>query len=107
MSSNRFLPAKTVKKTTYYALESEKIGQLSSQSLINAALMGFLSMQLNIHLPLVRAGRTMCGALTSRVSLLQVMQLVMSPAALLTDPIVAKYLRGIDSVGAYSETLTM
>jgi hypothetical protein len=37
----------------------------------------------------------------------QIMQLVLSPATMLMDPLVGKYLRGSDQVGIYEETLEM
>lgn len=43
----------------------------------------------------------------ARVGVPQIMQLVLSPATMLMDPLVGKYLRGVDKVGIYEETLDM
>lgn len=77
---------KSVKKTTYYQFEKEKAGQMAQQSLVNACLMAFMSYQFSIHLPLV-------------------MQVVLSPFGLITDPLLGRYVRGIEKVGAYDESL--
>lgn len=44
---------KTYKKTTYYAYEKEKAGQMGNSTLMNAGIMGFMSFKFDIHLPLV------------------------------------------------------
>lgn len=44
---------KKVKKTTYFDYESEKASQMASQTMVNAALMAFMSLKFDIHLPLV------------------------------------------------------
>jgi hypothetical protein len=44
---------KQVRKTTYYAYESEKVKQMTNQTLVNAAIMAFMSLTFDIHLPLV------------------------------------------------------
>lgn len=46
---------KQYRKTTYYVMEAEKASQMSSQTFVNAMLMGFLSYKMEVHLPLVRA----------------------------------------------------
>jgi len=61
---------------------------MSNSTLMNAAIMAFLSFQFEIHLPLI-------------------MQIVMTPASMLTDPLVARYVRGKEEVGLYDETLEM
>ena len=118
---------KTYKKTTYYAHEKQKADQMGTSTLTNAVIMAAMSWKFDIHLPLVRSlprggvraptARIVCACVCVRACVracvrvracaMQIMQIVMTPAQMLMDPLVTRYIRGQEAVGLYEESLEL